>query len=149
MSVAQSAFTHIRELDCSLAAGIHEPVAALRMEFGGGYDLGELFHICGLDVDNIETLVLYVEVPQVYPQVVAGDECFSIAVHRDAVDVICVGVGIGPARHSSHDSIVVCHPRQLQFSGILECGMVSLRRPSSACTGRGHLVGQIVLGDHL
>jgi len=67
MAVAESAFTHIRELDCSLAAGVHEPIAALWMEFCSSYDLSELFHVRRLDVHDIKALILYIEIPQVYP----------------------------------------------------------------------------------
>lgn len=65
MLITQSTLAHVGKLNCALGAGVHEPVAAERVEFGGGDDLCEFLHVCGLDVDNVETLVLNVEVPKV------------------------------------------------------------------------------------
>lgn len=41
-----------------------------------------------------ETLVANVEVPEIYPQVVCGNECFAIGIDRNGVDMVCVCVGI-------------------------------------------------------
>ena len=41
-------------------------------------------------------------------EVVAADECLPIAVDRDAVDVVGVGVGVGPTRHGGDDGIMMC-----------------------------------------
>ena len=51
------------------------------MELSSSDDLGQFLHICRLDVYNIETLVLYVEVPEIDAQIVAADECFPVAIH--------------------------------------------------------------------
>lgn len=51
--VAQSRFSHVRELDGSLGARIHEEVAVDGVELGGRDDFGELLHVDGLDVDNV------------------------------------------------------------------------------------------------
>lgn len=111
MRVTQRAFTHVSKLDGALAAGIHEPVATLRVEFGSGDDLGQLLHVGRLDVDDIEALVLNVKVPQIDPQVITGNERLSITVYGNAVDVISMSIGIGASRDSGHNSIMVCHAR--------------------------------------
>lgn len=77
------------------------------MKFGSGDDFGQLFHIGWLDVNDIETLILDVEVPQVYSQIVTADKGLPIAVDGYAVDVIGVGVCIVSARHSSNDGVMV------------------------------------------
>lgn len=58
MLIAESALSHIGELDRALGAGVHEPVTAGGMELGGGDDLGQLLHVCRLNIDNVEALVL-------------------------------------------------------------------------------------------
>ena len=77
------------------------------MKFGRRDDLGQLLHVRRLDVDDVEALVLDVEVPEVDPKVVGADERLAVAVHRDAVDVVGVGVGVRLARHGRHDGVVV------------------------------------------
>lgn len=116
MLVAQRTLTHISELDCSLGARIHKPVATCRMEFGSRNDLGQLLHVSGLDVNDVETLVLDVQIPEVYAKIVTAYESLAVAVDGDAVDVISMGICIGPARDGSHDSIVVRQPGQLEVA---------------------------------
>ncbi len=65
--IAQSTFTHIGKLYGALRAGIHKPIAALRMKLRSGDNLSQLFHICRLDVHYIKALILDVEVPEVDP----------------------------------------------------------------------------------
>lgn len=149
VGIAEGTLTHVGQLDGALAAGIHEPVATLRMEFCRCNDLGQFFHVGGFDVHNVEALVLNVQVPQVYSQVIRRDKGLSIAVHRNAVDVVGMGVGIRSTRDSSHDSIVMCHSRQLQVGGALELEMVSHRCPATTWTSGSQFVREIVLGDDL
>lgn len=104
------------------------------MELGSRDDLGELLHVCRLDVDNIEALVLDVQVPQINSQVIAADKRLSVAVYRDAVDVIGVSIGVGSARHGSDDGVVMCEARQLQVAGISE--LVGREGSRSAATAR-------------
>ena len=66
MLVTQRILTHVGQLYCPFRACIHKPVTTLGMEFGGGDDFGQLLHVGWLDVNDVETLVLNVEVPQVY-----------------------------------------------------------------------------------
>ena len=42
------------------------------MELSGRDDLGQLFHVSRLDVDDVEALVLNVQVPEVYTQIIAA-----------------------------------------------------------------------------
>ena len=65
MLITQRALSHVCQLDGPFGACIHEPVAAHRVELGGGDNLSQLFHVGGLDINNVEALVLDVEVPQV------------------------------------------------------------------------------------
>lgn len=109
--VTQGPLSHIGKLDGSLGTGIHEPIAAGRMELGGRDHFRQLLHVRRLDIDDVETLVLDIKVPQVHAQVVATYECFSVAVDRDAVDVIGMGIGVRPPRDGGHDGIMVCHAR--------------------------------------
>jgi hypothetical protein len=70
MLIAQRSLPHICQLDCAFTRRIHEPVASGGMEFCSSDDLSQLFHVRRLDVDDVEALILDVEVPQVYSQVV-------------------------------------------------------------------------------
>jgi hypothetical protein len=78
--VAQCRDPHVLELDEALAIAVGKKVALLRVELGRGDDLGELLHVGGLDVEDIEALVRHVQVPQVDAQVIGGDEGFPIRV---------------------------------------------------------------------
>ena len=53
MLVAQCRVPHVSKLDVALGAGVHEEVAMHWVEFGGGNDFGQFFHIYWLDVHNI------------------------------------------------------------------------------------------------
>lgn len=77
------------------------------MKLGSSDDLRKLFHVCRLDVDDVETLVLDVQIPQVDSQIVARDERLPIRVNGYAVDVIGMSIGVGPSRDSSDNSIMV------------------------------------------
>lgn len=112
--VTESPLTHVRQFNGSLGAGVHEPVTADRVEFGGCDDLGEFLHVRWLDIHNVEALVLNVEVPQVDAEVIATDKGLAVAVHRDAIYMVRVGVGICFPWDSGHHSVVVCQSRQLQ-----------------------------------
>ena len=118
--VAQRTLPHVRQFDGTLRAGIHEPVAALRVELSSCDHLCELLHVGRLDVDNVKALVLNVKVPEIYAQIIAANERFSIAVDRDAVDVVCMGVGVGPAGDGGDNGVVVCQARELEVAGVAE-----------------------------
>ncbi|KAI6754410.1 hypothetical protein HG530_012924 [Fusarium avenaceum] len=51
------------------------------VKFGGRDDFGELFHVGRLDINNVETLILNIEVPKIDPQIITADKGLSIAVH--------------------------------------------------------------------
>jgi hypothetical protein len=84
------------------------------MEFGSRYHLGELFHIRWLDINNIEALVLDVKIPEIYSQVVAANESLPIAVDGDAINVIGMSIGVGPARYRCNNGVVVGEAGKLQ-----------------------------------
>ena len=115
MLITQGTLSHICEFDCAFRACIHEPIATLRMKFGSGDNLCKFFHIGRLDVDDVEALILYIEVPKVYPEVITANECFSITVDGDAVDVISMCICICPAGHSSDNCIMVGHAREFKL----------------------------------
>ena len=151
MLITQGALPHVGQLDGPLGAGVHEPVAAHGVELCGGDDLGQLLHVRRLDVDNVEALVLDVEVPEVDTQVVTADECLPVTVHRDAVDVVGVCVGIRPPRDGGHHGIVVSQPGELQVTGIAKlCAWDGARGTTSAgYVCRRQVVGKVVLRHDL
>jgi hypothetical protein len=120
MLIAERTFSHVCKLDCAFRACIHEPVAALRVEFGGRDDLCQLLHIGWLDVDDVETLVLNIQIPQVDAQVVTADVSLTVAIDGDAVDMIRVCIGIGPPWDRRDDRIVMCQAWEFQVGCILE-----------------------------
>jgi hypothetical protein len=81
------------------------------MEFRRGDHLGQLFHVCRLNIDYVEALILDVEVPKVDAKIVAADEGLAITVDRYAIDVVCVGIRICPPGDSSNDGVMMGHPR--------------------------------------
>ena len=81
------------------------------MELCRGDDLGQFLHIRGLDIDNVEALVLYIQIPEIDSQVITADEGLPIAIHGYAVDVVCMGIGICASRNSCHDGVMVSHTR--------------------------------------
>jgi hypothetical protein len=145
--VAQSTFSHIGEFDGAFRGGIHEPITALGMELGSGDDFGQFLHIGGFDVDNVKALILNVEVPEIYSQIVTGDEGLAITVDGDAVYMVGVCVGVGSAGDGGNYSVVMGHARELELGSILEFGRA--RGTASARAGWGDFMRQVVLGDDL
>ena len=58
MVVAKSTLTHIGQFNRALRASVHEPVTALWVKFRGRNNLSQLLHVCWLDIDDVEGLVL-------------------------------------------------------------------------------------------
>lgn len=112
--ITQCPLAHVRQLDGSLRASIHKPVTTGRVEFGRGDNFGEFFHVGRFDIDNVETLVLDVKVPEVDSEIIAAYEGLSVTVDGDAVDVVCMGVCICPPRYGCDNGVMVCHPGKLQ-----------------------------------
>lgn len=78
------------------------------MEFGRGNHLGQLFHVSWLDVNDVEALVLYVEVPKIDPQIVTADKSLSVAVDRDTVNVVSVCICVVSTWDRSDHGVVMC-----------------------------------------
>lgn len=76
-----------------------------RVKRGGGDHLRQLLHVRRLDVDDVEALIVAFQTPQIQAQIVGGEEGLSVAVDRDAVDMISVRVAVDATRHSGHDGI--------------------------------------------
>lgn len=148
MLITQCPLAHVGKLDGTLRASVHELITADGVEFGRGDDLGKLLHIRGLDIHNVEALVLDVEVPQVNSQIVTADKCLAITVHRDAIYVIRMGVCVCSPWDSSDHGIMVCQSREFQGRGVLE-GSAGGTRKTADGRGRSHLIGKVVLRDHL
>ena len=53
MPVAERRVTHVRKLDVTFRARIHEYVALSRVELGGSNDLCQFLHVRRLDVDDV------------------------------------------------------------------------------------------------
>jgi hypothetical protein len=141
--VAQSPLAHVSQLDGSLAAGIHEPIAAHGVELCGGDDFGQLLHVGRLDVDNVEALVLNVEVPQVDAQIITADVRLAVAVDRNAIDVVGVGVGVNTARNGGNDRVVVGHAREGEVGDaakVFAGGSDRTATSSTARAGRGQVL---------
>lgn len=56
-----------------------------------------------------ETLIAYIQVPQVDPQIVGRNIGFLIRVDRDGVYVICMGIGVYFTWHSCDYVILLDH----------------------------------------
>lgn len=106
------------------------------MKFGSCDDLCKLLHVCWLDVNNVEALVLDVEIPKVDAEIVTADEGLAIAVHRYAVDVVCVGICVDLAWHSGDNGIVMCHTRELQIRYRAEVLVGVSHRTAAICATR-------------
>ena len=113
MLVTERAFSHVGKLYSPFGACIHKPVAALGVELCRRYDFRKLFHISRFDVNDVEALILYIEVPEIDSKVVTADEGLAVAVDGYTVDVICVSVGVSSSRYGSNHSIMVCETWQL------------------------------------
>lgn len=120
MLVTKSAFTHVRQFDCSFGARVHEPIATQRVKLGCGNDFSQLLHVRGLNVNNVEALILYVEIPEIDSEIVTADEGLAIAVYGYAVDVIGMRIGVGFAGNGCYDGIVMGQTGELEIGGILE-----------------------------
>ena len=53
MSVAQSRFTHVGQLDVAFGARVHEEIAVYGMELCCGDDLGQFLHVDRLYIDDV------------------------------------------------------------------------------------------------
>lgn len=133
MLVTQSSLAHVCKLNSTLGAGIHEPITALRVKFSCGDDFSQFLHIGWFDIDDVEALVLNVEIPKVDSEVITANECLTIAVDRDAVDMIGMGIGVGATRYRCYDCIVVRHARQFELLCIFELRWDGCPSTARAC----------------
>lgn len=115
MLITKSLLPHIRKFYRPFAGSIHEPVTTDGMKFRSCDDLCKLLHVRWLNVDNVEALILDVQVPQVYSQVVRRNESLPVAVHGYAVNVVGMRIGVHPPWHCCHNGIVVRHAGEFQI----------------------------------
>lgn len=59
-----------------------------------GMHLGEVLHIRGLDVNNVERGRVDVQVPEIDAQVICRQKCLPVAAQADAVDVVGVRIAV-------------------------------------------------------
>lgn len=146
--IAKSTLPHIGKFDGAFGARIHEPIAALWVELCSRDNFGQLLHVCRLDVNNVEALVLNVQIPQVYPQVVTANKCLSVTVHGYAVDMVGVCVGVCLPGNSRNDGIMMCEPRHLEVSRTSEVHIVVPYGSTSTEPSRSEVMAKIVLRNH-
>ena len=58
-----------------------------------------------------EGLIRYIHIPEIDAEVGCGDVRLLVRVHRDGVDVICMGVGVNLARYGRDDVVLLGHAR--------------------------------------
>lgn len=121
------------------------------MEFCGSDDLRKLLHIRRLDIHNIEALILDVQIPEVYTQIIATDERLPIAVDRDTVDVVSMSIGISPPRYGGDYCVVMCEAGKFQIGSRVEERRRHLSRRSSTSSQIRwcQIMGEVVLCHHL
>lgn len=123
MLITQRPLPHIRQLNRPLRTRIHEPITRRGMKLCRRNDLRQLLHIRRLDIDDIEALVLDVEVPEIYPQIIRGDESLAIAIDGNAVDVVGVCVRIDPSGYGGDDGVMMGHTREFEVGDGAEMGI--------------------------
>lgn len=133
MCVAERTLPHVCHFDCTFRACVHKDVATLWMELGRGDNFRELFHVCRLDINNIEALILYVEVPEVYAEVVAADEGLAVTVGRNAVDVVRMSICVYLSRYGGDNGIMMGHTGKLELGDVAECGVGVPDRSTAIC----------------
>lgn len=113
------------------------------MKLGSRDDFSELFHIRWLDVDNVETLILDVEVPQIDAEVVTTYERLPIAIDGYAVYVVGMSICVISARNSGDDGIVVSQSGELEGRCVAK-GDIGIRSWGTTTTAQGSTGCQIM-----
>lgn len=150
MLVTQGTFSHICELDSSLRTGKHKPITALRVKFSSGNDFRKLFHIGRLDIDDVETLVLNVEIPEIDPQIIAAYKRLPVTVDGYAIDVIGVSICVSSARYSSNNCVVMCETWKSEICCIAKMlrGAQGSRNASTGHAPWSEVVRKVVFRHH-
>ena len=92
--------------------------------------LGELLHVGGLDVDDVEALVGDLHVPEVDPEVVGGEIRLTVRVDGDAVDVVGVRVGEDAPRGGLHHELHRLQDGDLEITRPFFINFVVINLPS-------------------
>jgi hypothetical protein len=121
------------------------------MEFRSSYNFRQLFHVCWLDVYNVEALILDVQIPKIDSKVITANESLAIAIDRNTVDVISMSICIGFARYGSHNRIMVSETREFEIGCCPEMHVWVSHWTASArnTSSRSLFMRQIVLSDDL
>ena len=86
--IAERGCTHVAKVDLPATAAVHESTAVRRVELRGSDHFGQLLHVLGLDIYNVEGAVPDRAIPHVYPQIVGREEHLSVRAHGDGIDVV-------------------------------------------------------------
>ncbi len=105
MPVAESSHSHVTKADEAFARAIDKVVAVCRVKLGGSNNFRQFLHVGRLDVDYIEALISYVQMPEVDAQVISRKVCLGVRVNRDRIYVIRVRVGVDPTRGRLHHKL--------------------------------------------
>ena len=100
-------------------------------------------------IHDIKALVLDIQVPQVYPQVIRTNKSLPVRVNTDAVDVVGMRICIRPSRHSSHNRIMVRQSWELEVIRTVKVDII-LRANCTTATcscSRSKIVREIVLSN--
>ena len=147
MLIAEGIFPHISQLDGALRACVHEPITALRVELCSSDHFGQLLHVGGFYIDNVEALILYVEIPKINPQVITANESLAVAVDRYAIDVVGMSICIISTRNRGNNCVVMGKAWEFQGRGIFESGIGIRSRctPTTMRTARCGVNSAVVL----
>ena len=99
------------------------------MELSSRDDFTEIFHVCGLDVHNVEALLRALQMPQIYSEVIRTDERFTVAVHAERIDVIRVRVRKHPAVSRGENALPSNYGWNLQRPHVLLVARRRSRQP--------------------
>ena len=95
------------------------------MESRGGDHLRKLLHVRRFDINNVETLLRDLHVPEIHSQIISRNVRLTVATQRNGVDMVGVSVG--------EDLLGRSHCHRLGVGDGRKC-------KSACCTGWGHLL---------
>ena len=70
MAVAEGSHPHIAEPDEAFTWAVNEVVTVSWVKLSRSDDFSQLLHVGWLDVDYVETLICYIQMPQIDAQII-------------------------------------------------------------------------------
>ena len=117
--VTYAGLSQVSELDDAFAGRKDELVVEGRVELGGGDDFRKFLEIVWFEVDDVERFDFVLQVPEVDPEVVRGDEVLSVGADGYRVDVVVVQVRVGPLEAVLPSlGLADLDPRRLELRGV-------------------------------